>query len=472
LAEPCNAEPDYHQHPERYEFPRFVIPMADGPLEFRLAVPKKNMMPSPSLICSSSIMGRKIWTNRGNSRMINHCFFDCHDMAASLAVPINPDLLVWARETAGYSVEAAAGKLGIKPDKLDAVEKGEPLPSFALLKRAADIYKRPLAVFFLPQAPERQDTVHDFRLQPGVSQRPYAPRLNTEIREARLRRDDALELAHEIEQEAPPFTHRATLKEDPTTVAERVRRLLGVTLETQFATRRVEDALKVWKAAIEAQTVLVFETSRIPLEEMRGVSLPADVLPVIIVNGGDAHAGRIFTLLHEFTHLLLRQGGVCDMVSRDENTPDARIEAFCNAVAGNVLVPADALLGTLSRQGVQAWTMGELEDLAKQFSVSRYVILRRLLTLGRASQAHYRTISAQLDEEQRQANQRPREESSGGPPPSVMAVRNLGRPFVRLVLDAYAQDRIALATASDYLGVKVRHLRRIESLVYGREALA
>jgi hypothetical protein len=51
-----------------------------------------------------------------------------------------------------------------------------------------------------------------------------------------------------------------------------------------------------------------------------------------------------------------------------------------------------------------------------------------------------------------------------------MAVRNLGRPFVRLVLDAYAQDRIALATASDYLGVKIRHLSRIESLVFGREA--
>ena len=70
--------------------------------------------------------------------------FDYLDMAASLAVPINPDLLVWAREAAGYSVEAAAGKLGIKAEKLDAVEKGEPAPSYALLKKAADIYKRPL----------------------------------------------------------------------------------------------------------------------------------------------------------------------------------------------------------------------------------------------------------------------------------------------------------------------------------------
>ena len=393
-------------------------------------------------------------------------------MAASFAAPINHNLLVWARETAGYSVEDAAAQFGLKPERLDAIEHGNSPPSFAQIKKAADVYKRPLAVFFLPQPPERQTAVHDFRLQPGVSQRPYAPRLNAEIRQARLRREDALELAREIEQVIPTFQHRTSMAESPEAVAARVRHFLGITLEQQFAVRRSEDALKAWKSAVEAQSVLVFETSRIPQEEMLGVLLPADVFPIVILNGGDAHARRTFTLLHELTHLLLRQGGVCDMAPIEDGTPDARIETFCNAVAGNVLVPADALLGALPRQGVNTWTMDELDALARQFSVSKYVVIRRLLTVGRTTKAHYRAISAKLDEAQKYARAKARGESAGGPPPSVMAVRNLGRPFVRLVLDAYAQDRIALATASDYLGVKIKHLRRIESLVFGREATA
>jgi Zn-dependent peptidase ImmA (M78 family)/transcriptional regulator with XRE-family HTH domain len=336
-------------------------------------------------------------------------------MAASLAAPINPDLLVWARKTAGYSVEAAAGKLGLKPDKLDAIERGSAPPSFAQIEKAADVYMRPLAVFFLPQAPETQAAAHDFRLQPGVSQRPYPPRLNAEIRQAQLRRDDALELAREIEQEIPSFPHQASIDETPEAIAARVRQFLGITLDSQFAFRRADDALKAWKAAVEQQSVLVFETSRIPQEEMRGVSLPGDVLPIVILNGGDAHAGRTFTLLHELTHLLLRQSGVCDMVPIEDGSPDARVEAFCNAVAGHVLVPAEALLKALPRQGVQEWTMEELADLARQFSVSRYVILRRLLTVGHTTPAHYCTISAKLDEEQQQARDKSRGKSAGGP---------------------------------------------------------
>ena len=382
----------------------------------------------------------------------------------SVFVQINPHILTWARVVAGYSIEEAADKISIKSERLAAIEAGDGQLTLPQLKKAAEVFKRPLAFFFLREPPEKPASLHDFRLQPGVAFYPYSPRLNFEIRKASLHREDALDLAKELDQKIPQFRHQANLQESPEEVGRRVRKILGVDVGQQREWGRTDKALKSWKAAVEAQSVLIFETSRIPVREMRGVSLPAGHLPVIILNGGDANAGRVFTLLHEFTHLLLRQGGVCDLVQTEENTPDSRLEAFCNAVAGAALVPAEALLDDIENQSSRNWDINELGVLAQHFSVSKEVILRRLLTLGRTSDAHYKVMREQFRQEYEQM-EAGREKSSGGPSPAVMAVRNLGQPFVRLVLNAYAEERISLSTVSDYLGVKLKHLPRIEDLL-------
>jgi Zn-dependent peptidase ImmA (M78 family) len=200
---------------------------------------------------------------------------------------------------------------------------------------------------------------------------------------------------------------------------------------------------------------------------MRGAALSFDQLPVIILNGADAPAGRSFTLMHELTHLLLRQGGICDLAPSDDQTPDAKVERFCNAVAAAVLMPASQVLALLGDRGKRDWTLDELGLLAKPFCVSREALLVRLVTLGRASQQHYLALRSQFREEYLRFKQSQRKDGDGGPSPAVMAIRNLGRPFVRLVLDAYEGDRIDLSTVSDYLGVKLRHLPRIRELAGG-----
>ncbi|MGZ9034940.1 MAG: ImmA/IrrE family metallo-endopeptidase [Rhodospirillales bacterium] len=58
--------------------------------------------------------------------------------------------------------------------------------------------------------------------------------------------------------------------------------------------------------------VLVFQATRVEMDEVRGFSIAEPVLPVIVVNRKDAPSGRTFSLLHEFTHLLLRRSGICD----------------------------------------------------------------------------------------------------------------------------------------------------------------
>lgn len=390
-------------------------------------------------------------------------------MTRGLEAPVNPDLLVWARETAGLSMDDAAKKISVTPARLEAIEAGEEGQhlTFSQLKCAAAAYRRPVAAFFLPAPPtEQRRPVHDFRLHQDA-QIGYSPRLNFEIRSAQAHREDLLELAEEIGEDVGGFNWSVTRDASSVQVATLIRKIVNIDVDQQLQWRAVDVALKTWKAAIEQLGVLVFEASNIPLSEMRGFSIPSDKLPIIVLNGGDSPAGRIFTLFHEVTHLLLRDGGVCDLFSaEEEKSPDAALEIFCNAVAGEFLVPQDVLRRLAPGDGICHWTDESLSKIAKIFSVSREVVLRRLLIMGRTTKEFYLHMREQYRLEFERAKEIARKkERTAGPSPSVMAVRNLGRPFVRTVLEAYSQEKISLAKVSDYLGIKVRHLDRVGQLV-------
>lgn len=63
-------------------------------------------------------------------------------------------VLRWARESCGLTEVAAARKLGLPDDRVAAWEVGEVVPTIAQLRKAAEVYKRSLAVFFLSEPPE------------------------------------------------------------------------------------------------------------------------------------------------------------------------------------------------------------------------------------------------------------------------------------------------------------------------------
>jgi hypothetical protein len=52
-----------------------------------------------------------------------------------------------------------------------------------------------------------------------------------------------------------------------------------------------------------------------------------------------------------------------------------------------------------------------------------------------------------------------------------MAVRDVGKPFARLVVDAYRSDAITGSDLSEYLGVRLKHLPAIEARLSGPDML-
>lgn len=380
---------------------------------------------------------------------------------------VNPELLVWARKSAGLTLEEAANKTQVKVERLVNWEEGQRRPTINQLRKLGRAYQRPLAVFYLPKPPKDFQVMRDFRRLPGEVAGLESSTLRFEIRKARYRREVALTLLADLGETASRLPVRGKLDDPPDALAEKARRALGVTYQQQSGWRDPYEALAAWRAAVEKLGVLVFQASGIEVSEMRGFSLAETLLPVIVVNNKDHPHGRIFSLLHEFVHLMLRREGLCDLVEGSMRPPEEeRVEVFCNRVAGAILLPDDLILAheLVRTRPVERWSDEELKQVARSFHVSREVVLRRLSILGKTTEDFYRGKRRQFLGEQAQS----RSSSGGGPPPDRKAISALGPAFVRLVLNSFYQEKITSSDVSDYLEVRLKWMPKIEEKVFGR----
>lgn len=386
---------------------------------------------------------------------------------------VNPDLLVWARESINMDVDAAAKKIGVKPDRLGEWEAGAKRPTVIQARKMSHVYRRPLATFYLPKRPSSLgfSVPHDFRRLPAEQPRTASPELIVELRRIEYLRNAAVSLAEERRREPGRYVGTIGPAEPMDAAARRVVELLGLTMPERRRWRTHYDALNGWRDAIERQGVLVMHLSGVEMTEARGIAIAEKAFPLIAINGKDSPNGRIFTLIHEFVHLMLGVTGISNLrLARRARTPEQRTERFCNSVAGQVLVPNEALLSHPHVQGVCGavdWSDEIIGDLARHFHVSREVIVRRLVLLRRATDDFYRAKRRQYIRERESAGKR----AEGRLPMSRRIIRAIGRPFAHIALDAYHREAISAGDLAELLGARLKHLPAVEELLGGRERL-
>lgn len=390
-------------------------------------------------------------------------------MARSIKAPATPAVLVWARETASMEVEEVAARFpsaNITPERIEAWESeaSEDMPTLAQLKRLSEIYKRPLAVFFLQEAPRAFPVPRDFRRVPGRPEG-ISPALRFELRAAEERRLTALQLYEELDETPPQFPLSGQMRERPAALAERARDALGISVAEQLAWPTQYEALRSWKSAVEGLGVLVFQIPAIDIGVMRGFSIAEIPLPVIGINRGESPRARVFSIMHELTHLMLRQSGICDFNEDSDAPPETRrVEVFCNAVAAEILAPAEVFLSQpeiASRPATeQEWQEDTIQTLSNRFNVSRTFIVRRLLEHGRCTASFYQAKQALYLSQFRKSRAEPSDvrEKWG-----EKRQRILGDAFTGLVIDTYRSGNLTLSEMLGHLQIKTKHLPQLEA---------
>jgi len=392
-------------------------------------------------------------------------------MARRIFAPVEPEAMRWARESAGYTRAGAAEKLKHPESVIEAWETGAVKPSLAQAKKVAHAYRYPLNVLYLKEISESFPEIPDLRSSQKnrlVGPESWSPNLRWLIRQGYDRQAIARELLRAESIGSLDWVgSEASMAKKPGDLASQIRDKLNVSIEDQFRWKDTSVAFSEWIDQIEANGVFVHQSNhhpayRIETAEMRGLALADNIAPFIILNNYGAPAGKIFTLMHEFTHLWIGKPGISgDVLFRNAKTNQERIELYCNRVAAEILIP-DSEYKKAKASAESGITEEWIAKHASKFKVSKDAMACRAREQGDLSWESYLEFHAKCEEEWkaerlRQAEERSKKESGGVHWPQIDS-RVAGRALSRLAFSAYQSGELGILEVSNVLGVKINRL--------------
>ena len=387
-----------------------------------------------------------------------------HSMTALNPALVNPQLLVWAREQSGFAPEPVAKRVNVKPERLLAWERGETKPTVRQAQALAKLYHRPFGLFFLPQPPALAPLAAEYRRLTAITPGVESPELRLALRTMSYRREATLDLREELSEPIPDFITAAHLAEGPMQVGRRLRELLGINVQEQLGWRDEWQAWRRWREVVEAAGVLVFQFPKVPLAQVRGVSLLNMPLPVIGINSKESAPGaRIFTLLHELAHIALAVGHEEKAALGEQRDDDAwsLVERFAEEAASAAIIPEESLAGFLRHLSVprDGWDVPLVRNLAAKFRVTPLAMATRLRAAGALTWAGYQSWRAAWGIYLTTL----KPSSKGFATPVDKTLGRSGRPFAQLVIEALDSNRITASQACRYLDLRFGHFEKLRS---------
>ncbi len=378
---------------------------------------------------------------------------------------ITPSVIQWARNLDAIPVEESARCANVTIEQILAWESGADLPTIRQAKLLANKYKVPYVYFFLPDIPRKIKRVEfvDFRtFHNKLEQTTLSRNMLWLLRDIYDRREVMLEMYEKQNRKPQIFSPNITAR-NAVKIAQEIRSFLGIDYQTQRSFRRPEIAYNYYISALEKKDVLVFQTKKIQRSEMRGLSVFNSVFPIIVLNRGDEYAARLFSLTHELAHLFLRTSGLCNDFESEVYEERNQLELFCNQVAAMALVPLEVIESHPCYQAIIDNGCHDtlIQTIARDFAVSREVILGRLLTCDKISKDFYfKTLDRYTDE---YLEYEKKKKKDGFVPPAIDNGSQVGKLYARTVLTSLGRDIISPIDASHYLlNLSTNHFRALE----------
>ncbi len=370
---------------------------------------------------------------------------------------VNKEILKWAREQYNLDIDTVARRMGRDAQVIDAWENGEDFPTYSQLEEMAQMYKRPLAIFFFSNLPRIIEPQPQFRTIPGEVYRGLSYNVIKLINQALVMKINLEEL-NDNKNKAQVIMSNALNYEDKG-LYHKIRDLLGVSLELQKQVKTDEDMFKVWRDAFYNVGITVFKDA-FQSDETSGFCIHDKEFPIIYINNSMSFTRQIFTLFHELYHLLRKTSGIDaldDSFIENIDGDSLEIERTCNMFAGEFLVPTEDLISEI--RGMRTFGDKNISDIASLYKVSREVILVKLYKNNFISEEDYNHKICELHSEYKR--QKDGSKTGGNYYRNIIAY--LGDNYLKLTFENYYSNKIDMYKLSEYTSTKIEHLSKLES---------
>ncbi|MCH4132052.1 MAG: ImmA/IrrE family metallo-endopeptidase [Companilactobacillus sp.] len=382
-------------------------------------------------------------------------------MTTLLRIPVDGKVIQWAIDNGEKNDEDLLKKYSINKWK-NAKNKSD-YPTFNQLQGFSRDTKIPFRYLIKSSIPEENNDFVKYRTVNNSDVLPSRKLVDTihqmESRQAWMKQ-------YLLEQKTNhkfDLLNQLSVNIDPISASSNVIDILNLSSVYQsFMTD--DDFFSLLKNRISDYGVLVMQNGIVgsntqrPLnvDEFRAFVLIDDIVPLIFINSKDSKTAKIFSLIHEFIHILLGNNEILN-VSPDVDVKDER---WINTVTINVLMPKERVLKIVN------WNDSpedNVRKLSRKFHTSILATSIRTVELNIFSQ---KIVDwAQVEQKNALANKK----SSSGGNFYNNAVSRVDLNFANAVISDEATGNMPLSTAADMLGVSLKTYQKTVNKILGLE---
>lgn len=377
-------------------------------------------------------------------------------------VPVNGSVIQWAIENGEKSTDFLEYKYPL--EKWQNADSENDYPTFNQLREFSKDTRIPFNYFLSDKLPHEKNDFVKFRTVNNDEIKPSRKLIDTidsmKVKQAWMR--DYLLSEESIGRSS--LLDRLDLSKRPSDAAKEVMNILS--LEDDFL-RSMDDTgfFNFLRERISNSGVMVMQNGivgsnthrKLDVDEFRAFVLIDDVIPLIFINASDSKRAKIFSLVHEFVHVLL---GSDEILNVSPNV-DVKNERWINEVTINVLLPKNAIL---SRINVDNNPHDETKKLANQFHVS---ILATSIRLVNLNLFHKELIDWAIKEQSKALIQKGSHQGGGNYINNV--VSRLDKRYADAIIASEFDGVISIKDAADMLGSSLKTYDQIVNKILRME---